>query len=261
MLRTSQSRVPTNKVKFMRKLYYSNFDGLINLDKPVGVTSADCVRFVKRIFGAKKVGHGGTLDPFATGVLPIGVGKGTKELQNYLEGNKSYVGAFKQGYLTETLDCEGKLVDLQSEMKIDIDDLREIAKKFLGTYEQKTPMFSARKVNGKQLYKYARNANSKIQVKPPYRAVEIFQFHLRHLENQLIHFEVNCSKGTYVRQLIQDLLGSLSCKEKVVGTLEILRRTKVGPLEHKNSISPQRLFETIMQSKSLEGTWCQPLFS
>ena len=74
-------------------------------------------------------------------------------------------------------------------MKIDIEDLRGIAKQFLGTYKQKTPMFSARKVNGKQLYKYARNANSKIKVKPPYRAVEIFQFHLRHLDNQLIHFE------------------------------------------------------------------------
>ena len=108
----------------MRKLYYSNFNGLINLDKPLGVTSADCVRFVKRIFGAKKVGHGGTLDPFATGVLPIGVGKGTKELQNYLQGDKSYSGAFKQGYLTETLDCEGKLVDLRSITEIDIDELK-----------------------------------------------------------------------------------------------------------------------------------------
>ena len=243
----------------MRKLYYSNFNGLINLDKPIGVTSADCVRFVKRIFGAQKVGHGGTLDPFATGVLPIGVGKGTKELQNYLQGNKCYRGAFKQGYLTETLDCEGKLVDLQSSIELDIEELKIAARQFLGAYQQQTPMFSARKVNGKKLYKYARKANNEIKVKPPYRAVEIFQFQLSRIENQLIHFEVNCSKGTYVRQLVQDLLNSVMTDRKIVGTLEVLRRTKVGPLEGKQSISPQELFEIVMQSRSLEGNWCQPL--
>ncbi|MEE2923408.1 MAG: tRNA pseudouridine(55) synthase TruB [bacterium] len=243
----------------MRKLYYSNFNGLINLDKPVGVTSADCVRFVKRIFGAKKVGHGGTLDPFATGVLPIGIGKGTKALQNYLKGNKSYSGAFRQGYLTETLDCEGKLVELQSDLEIDIEDLKVTAKQFLGTYDQQTPLFSARKVNGKKLYNYARRGDSKINIKPPYRAVEIFEFQLNQIEDQMIHFEVNCSKGTYVRQLVQDLLRKAVTEKKVVGTLEILRRTKVGPLEDKNSISPQQLFETVMKSKSLEGNWCQPL--
>lgn len=243
----------------MRKLYYSNFNGLINLDKPLGVTSADCVRFVKRIFGAKKVGHGGTLDPFATGVLPIGVGKGTKELQNYLVGNKCYSGAFKQGYLTETLDCEGKLVKLQSNTEIDIEELKVLARQFLGTYQQQTPMFSARRVNGKKLYKYARQSETEIIVKPPYRAVEIFQFQLSHMADQLIHFEVSCSKGTYIRQLIQDLLNSVVTERKSVGTLEVLRRTKVGPLEDHESINPQQLFETVMQSKSLEGNWCQKL--
>ena len=257
----SQSRSLTNKAKFMRNLLYSDFNGLINLDKPLGVTSADCVRFVKRIFGARKVGHGGTLDPFATGVLPIGVGKATKELQNYLEGSKNYKGAFRQGYLTDTLDCEGKLVDLQTSKNVNIDELKLLAKHFLGTYEQQTPMFSARKVNGKKLYDYARKAKSSIQIKPPLRAVEIFQFQLNHSKDHLVHFEVSCSKGTYVRQLIQDLLGLLPDDRKILGTLEILRRTQVGSLDHENSISPQKLFEKIILSKPLEGNWCQPLSS
>tara|TARA_Y100000589_G_scaffold153620_1_gene146337 strand:+ start:1652 stop:2389 length:738 start_codon:yes stop_codon:yes gene_type:complete len=245
----------------MRNLHYSKFNGLINLDKPLGVTSADCVRLVKRIFGASKVGHGGTLDPFATGVLPIGIGKGTKELQNYLEGHKSYRGTFCQGYLTETLDCEGKLLEFQTFAKVDIAELRLLSRNFLGSYEQKTPIFSARKVNGKKLYDYARKGYKDHQIKLPSRTVEIFQFQLNHSKGQVVHFEVQCSKGTYVRQLIQDLLRSIPAERKMLGTLEVLRRTRVGTLDHQNSISPQKLFQKIMLSKPLEGNWCHPLSS
>lgn len=237
---------------------YSEFNGLINLDKPVGVTSSDCVRLIKKLFKARKVGHGGTLDPFATGILPIGIGKGTKQLQSFLEGHKSYQGAFKIGYLTDTLDCEGKLLELHINQIEILEELKLKSQKLVGSYEQKTPIFSARRLDGQKLYQYARRG---IDIEPssiPSRTIQIDKFEIIGEIDGLIHFNVSCSKGTYVRQLVQDLL-ALCSNTKVLGTLETLRRMEVGPLKQIDSISPRGLYQKIIDGGPLEGKWCHPL--
>ena len=112
---------------------YSEFNGLINFSKPVGVTSADCVNFVKRLTGAKKVGHGGTLDPFAKGVLPLGINRGTKKLEEFITGDKSYAGYFKLGYRTDTLDIEGKLEAFSDPLPLDLQALEERRHSLIGS--------------------------------------------------------------------------------------------------------------------------------
>lgn len=242
----------------MIDLKYSQFNGLINLDKPAGVTSSDCVRLIKKLFNAKKVGHGGTLDPFATGVLPIGIGKGTKQLQNYLEGSKSYRGGFKIGYLTDTLDCEGHLLEFNRGSVIDFSELSRNSLKLVGSYEQKTPMYSARKIKGQKLYNYARKGKTLETSEIPFRLVNIHSFEIESQVEGMYYFNVLCSKGTYVRQLIQDLLALCENKD-TIGTLEILRRTQVGLMNQEEAINPADLFRKLMTGQTMEGNWCHPL--
>lgn len=237
---------------------YSQFNGLINLDKPAGVTSSDCVRLIKKLFNAKKVGHGGTLDPFATGVLPIGIGKGTKQLQKLLEGSKSYSGGFSIGYLTDTLDCEGYLVKFNSSAVTNLNELSRNSQKLMGSYDQKTPMYSARKIKGEKLYNYARKGKTIATSEIPYRSIHIHNFEIQSQDKDIFYFNVKCSKGTYVRQLIQDLLALCNTKD-TIGTLEILRRTQVGVMTEEESINPINLFQKLMNGQNMEGSWCHPL--
>ncbi len=247
-VRTPQKSPEANLSKSMKP--YSEFNGLINFSKPAGVTSADCFEYVKRLTGARKVGHGGTLDPFARGVLPLGINAGTKKLEAFITGDKSYGGYFRLGYRTDTLDVEGKLEAFLPPEPLNPKILEERRLALLGTYEQQTPRFSARKVGGKKLYQLARG-NQPMAI-PLTKRITIHELELGPTEADRIHFSVTCSKGTYVRQLVQDLLEGTG----QLGTLEDLTRTRVGALESSAGVSYDALYRILSRGEPLSGDWC-----
>lgn len=212
-------------------------DGIIVINKPIGCTSYNIVYRVKKIF-KEKVGHTGTLDPLATGVLPILIGKGTK-LSNYLmEHDKEYIATLKLGKKTDTLDAEGEVIE-EREVDDNIfnkDKIDEVLNKFIGKIEQIPPLYSAIKVNGKKLYEYARNGQN-VEVKP--RQVEIYKINLLNIdkEQKEIKFKVNCSKGTYIRTLCLDIAEKLGS----IGYMSSLQRTRVGRFKIENSVTIDEL--------------------
>ena len=212
-------------------------DGIIVINKPIGCTSYNKVYRVKRIF-KEQVGHTGTLDPLATGVLPILIGKGTK-LSNYLmEHDKEYIATLKLGKKTDTLDAEGEVIE-EREVDDNIfnrDKIDEVLNKFIGKIEQIPPLYSAIKVNGKKLYEYARNGQN-VEVKP--RQVEIYKINLLNIdkEQKEIKFKVNCSKGTYIRTLCLDIAEKLGS----IGYMSSLQRTRVGRFKLEDAITIDEL--------------------
>ncbi len=212
-------------------------DGIILINKGKGCTSHDVVNKVKHIFN-KKVGHTGTLDPDATGLLPILIGKGTKLSYYLINHDKEYEVTLKLGERTDTADSEGKVIEKQ-EVNAEILSEEKISKvlySFLGKQEQIPPMYSAIKINGKKLYEYARN-NIEVDVKP--REIEIYDIKLNKIveEEKLIYFTVQCSKGTYIRSLCEDIAKRLG----TIGYMKELNRTKVGIFDVKDSISIEEL--------------------
>lgn len=212
-------------------------DGIILINKGKGCTSHDVVNKVKHIFN-EKVGHTGTLDPDATGLLPILIGKGTKLSYYLINHDKEYEVTLKLGERTDTADSEGKVIEKQ-EVNVEILSEEEISKvldSFLGKQEQIPPMYSAIKLNGKKLYEYARK-NIEVDVKP--REIEIYDIKLNKVdeEEKLICFTVHCSKGTYIRSLCEDIAQSLG----TIGYMKELNRTKVGIFDIKDSISIEEL--------------------
>lgn len=212
-------------------------DGVIVINKSLGCTSFDIVRQVKKIFG-KKVGHTGTLDPMAEGVLPILIGKGTLISKYLINHDKTYVATLTLGKKTDTADSEGKVL---CEEKIDgkmleKDFVESKLKGFLGKQKQIPPIYSAIKVNGKKLYEYARK-NEDVEIKP--RDIEIYDIKLLKIEEQNITFKCSCSKGTYIRSLCEDIAESLG----TIGYMSKLIREKVGEFEIKDAITIQELQE------------------
>ena len=194
---------------------------IINLNKPIGWTSFDVCRKVKRITKEKKVGHGGTLDPFATGVLIIGTGKDTKKLKNVSDEKKSYDAILFLGEITDTLDVDGKVVQRMEVPTLSKKKIRNVLEYFVGDYNQTPPMYSAKKVGGKKLYEYARK---NIYVKRDPVKLKIFSISLNSYDEKSISFSVECSKGTYIRVLGKDISEKLG----TTGYLNSLTRTKVG---------------------------------
>ena len=212
-------------------------DGIILINKGKGCTSHDVVNKVKHIFN-EKVGHTGTLDPDATGLLPILIGKGTKLSYYLINHDKEYEVTLKLGERTDTADSEGKVIEKQ-EVNAEILSEEKISKvlySFLGKQEQIPPMYSAIKLNGKKLYEYARK-NIEVDVKP--REIEIYDIKLNKVdeEEKLICFTVHCSKGTYIRSLCEDIAQSLG----TIGYMKELNRTKVGIFDIKDSTSIEEL--------------------
>ena len=179
---------------------------IFNINKPIGWTSFDVVKKIRNITKLKKVGHGGTLDPFADGVLIIGVGKGTKLLTDIVNEKKSYNATLLLGKETDSLDNEGEIVKRKSVPKLNEDLVIKILNSFLGRYIQKPPMFSAKKVNGVRLYKLARK---KIEVERDDQNCTIYDISLKGIESNVIEFAVTCSKGTYIRVLGSDIAKKL----------------------------------------------------
>ncbi len=185
------------------------FDGIININKEKNMTSHDVVNIVRRKLGIKKVGHTGTLDPMATGVLPICIGKATKLASFITDGNKVYHVHMKLGISTDTYDITGKVLD-RREVDVLEAQIREVVLSFVGEQEQVPPMYSAIKQGGKKLYELAREGKT---VERKARKINIFYIDKLEIEGEEISFEVACSKGTYIRSLVFDIgekLGTLA---------------------------------------------------
>ena len=189
--------------------------------KPIGWTSFDLVKKVRSITREKKVGHGGTLDPFAEGVLIIGTGRETKLLTQVSDKKKSYQAVIQLGSETNTLDTEGEIIDTKSIPSIDKDNLNKLLHSFKGKYIHKPPMFSAKKVNGTRLYKLARK---NIEIDRKKLISTIYDIKLNNFSDQLIDFSVTCSKGTYIRVLASDIAKKIG----TIGYLIKLVRTSIG---------------------------------
>lgn len=205
-------------------------DGLILINKQKGFTSHDVVNVIRKKLNTKKVGHTGTLDPNATGVLPILVGKATKISKYLMEHDKTYIATLKLGEKTDTGDSEGQVIEEKSIPKdLRKEDINDVLQNFFGKQKQVPPMYSAIKINGKKLYEYAREGK---EVKLEAREIEIYKIELLEYQNNKIKFEVECSKGTYIRTLCEDIAKKLG----TVGYMEELQRTKVNNFRIEDSI-------------------------
>ena len=194
---------------------------IININKPTGWTSFDVVKKVRGIIKEKKVGHAGTLDPFAKGVLVLGTGPDTKKLTNIATAKKTYRANLNLGKATDTLDLDGKISEEAVVPELTKETIAPVLASFIGTQEQIPPMYSAKHVNGQRLYKLARK-NKTIERDPV--MISIDQISLLDYTEPVITFEVTCSKGTYVRVLGTDIAEKLG----TVGHLTALTRIRVG---------------------------------
>lgn len=214
--------------------------GILIINKPQGFTSQDVVSKVKKILNIKKAGHTGTLDPLATGVLPVLLGNYTKLSKYLIEHDKIYRAKVKLGEKKDTGDSEGNTVELKEvdASKLSEENVKRILESFLGKQKQIPPVYSAIKVNGKKLYEYARQG---IEVKVEPRDIEIYDIKLLHINNLEIEFEVKCSKGTYIRSLCENIATRLG----TVGYMSSLQRTLVDKFSIDNAID----FETLEKIK------------
>jgi len=209
---------------------------IINIDKPIDWSSFDVVKKIRNITNHKKVGHGGTLDPFASGVLIIGTEIDTKALNRISNSDKTYEAELALGRTTDTLDTEGSIVDEMKIPKIKSNILVSVLNSFLGSQKQQPPMYSAKKHKGTRLYKLARK---NIEVDRKDVDININSIDLIDFSSNSIKFRVDCSKGTYVRVLGKDIAEKLG----TVGYLTSLQRTKVGNYLINDSISVESFQE------------------
>lgn len=203
--------------------------GFLNIYKPVGMTSHDVVSVLRRVTKIKQIGHTGTLDPFAEGVLPICIGKATRLIE-YLQDDKEYLATVQFGVATNTFDLDGEKV-FTSDKKVSRDDIKEGLKSFEGEILQFPPIFSAIKVKGKKLYEYARKGEE-VEIQP--RKVVIKNIELKNFDEELQQAQIllKCSKGTYIRSIANDLGKNLGCG----GYLIKLIRTQAGKFRVENSV-------------------------
>lgn len=205
-------------------------DGVLIINKPKGYTSYDVVSIVKKKLSISKVGHTGTLDPNATGVLPILVGKATKISKYLIEHNKTYVAELRLGEKSATGDIEGEIVERKSIPNLKENKIKETLETFLGKQMQKPPIYSSIKINGKKAYEYARKGQT-VEIEP--RKIEIMEISLIKFENNIITFSTSCSKGTYIRVLCEDIAEKLG----TVGLMQNLIRTRVDKFDIKDSFT------------------------
>jgi len=218
-------------------------NGIVAIDKPKDITSAKVVAHVKRLLNAKKVGHAGTLDPFAEGVLVCCINDATRLARFLLAGNKTYEATLKLGIETDTQDSTGSVTAVSRECDYPADTIRSVVKQFEGRIEQQPPVFSALKHKGTPLYKLARQGTP---VQKPARRVNISKIKILEVNLPLVHFEVSCSAGTYIRSLCADIGQQLGCG----GHLLALKRTESSGFKIQQAISPTRLEKRILAGDS-----------
>ena len=205
-------------------------DGIIVINKEKEYTSHDVVAKLKKKLNISKVGHTGTLDPNATGVLPILIGKGTKFSKYLINHDKIYEVELELGKKTDTADIEGKVIEEKNvDEKYIKENLLQVLESFVGKQEQIPPMYSAIKKDGKKLYEYAR-AGEKVEIEP--RKIEIYKIDLNKYDKNIISFVVSCSKGTYIRSLCEDIAEKLN----TVGYMKNLKRLQVGEFNIKDAV-------------------------
>lgn len=223
-------------------------DGIIVVNKGKNCTSHDVVYKVKKLFG-EKVGHTGTLDPNATGVLPILIGKGTGVSKYLINHDKKYIAMMQLGVKTETADVEGNVVEERNVdvAKLNEENINKIFVSLIGKQMQKPPIYSAIKVKGKKLYEYARSGKS---VEIPEREIEIYGLELLNInqEEKTLQFEIHCSKGTYIRSVCELIAEKLD----TVGFMLELKRTLVGDFVIEKSVSIEELQENVNNEEFLK---------
>lgn len=215
----------------------NSLQGIVVINKPAGITSHDVVSRVRRVFKMKRVGHAGTLDPLATGVLVILLGASTKLFDKFVAFDKSYRATLKLGLKTTTADIMGEIMQERPWEGIDQEVIERTFKQFVGEIEQKPPMVSAVKHQGERLYKIARQG---VEVERAARKVRIDELKILQFRLPEVEFLMSCSKGTYVRQLAEDVGEVLGCG----ACISQIERTKVGPFEIKDAVSLENLNES-----------------
>ncbi len=211
-------------------------DGILLINKEAGLTSRNVDNKIGHFYGTKKVGHLGTLDPFATGLLVIGINKGTKFLQYLDDSRKTYIAELKLGVKTSTGDLDGEIIEEKDIGDIDPKQIEEVLKTFIGEGEQIPPMTSAIKINGEPLYK---KAHKGIEVERKPRKIHVFSLDLISFENGVLTFSTDVSRGTYIRVLGEDIAKKLG----TFGYLLSLKRTVLGPFKVEDAISINDLKE------------------
>lgn len=209
-------------------------NGILLLDKPLGISSNNALQQVKRLFNASKAGHTGNLDPLATGMLPICLGEATKLSYFLLDADKVYIGTCKLGVRTSTADAEGEVIESRPLGDISEARVREVLESFQGEITQIPPMHSALKHQGQPLYKLAHQG---IEVERKPRQVQIYELTLQRFEGDELEIRVHCSKGTYIRTLAEDIGEALGCGAH----LSALRRTDVGPFHEAGMVTLEQL--------------------
>ncbi len=215
-----------------------DLDAVVVIDKPEGKTSHQVVGIVKRMLGVAKAGHTGTLDPFATGVLPVCLNQATKTSRFFLESDKAYEAVMVLGVETDTLDVTGEIVSTGQTIGVDRDKIETAGKRFLGTIEQKPPAYSAVKVKGERLYRLARKG---ICVDVPTRRIEIRDIRVLDVSLPKVRFRVDCSAGTYVRVLASDWGRALGCGAH----LAELRRLRCGRFVVEQALGLEELEQSV----------------
>ena len=205
-------------------------NGIINIDKPSGITSMDVVRQIRQATQQKRVGHGGTLDPMATGVIAIAIGSYTRLLEYILNGDKSYEATIELGIKTDTYDGDGVIVETKNSSEILMHHIEKKLPEFTGTFNQTPPLYSAKKIKGKRLYEYARK---QIAVKVNSSSVSVKLLKILSFDSPILTLSIMCGKGFYVRSLANDLGIRLGCGDY----LKNLKRTASGAFNTANSIS------------------------
>ncbi len=201
---------------------------ILYIDKPKGITSFDLCFKLRKVFNTKKIGHTGTLDPNATGLMVCLINNASKTNQFLVSARKEYIATVKIGIKTDSEDIDGEIIEEKDEIMPSREDIEKVLKTFLGKSSQIPPMASAIKVKGKKLYEYMRN-NETVEIKP--RDIEIYSIELLEVKEDTFSFRCNVSSGTYIRTLAQDVLKKLN----IIGTCSDLRRTKIDDIDIKEA--------------------------
>ncbi|HHX83221.1 MAG TPA: tRNA pseudouridine(55) synthase TruB [Pseudomonadaceae bacterium] len=228
----------------MAKQKRRQVDGVLVVDKPAGGSSNQVLQQVKRLYNAEKAGHTGSLDPLATGVLPLCLGEGTKVSQYLLESDKAYRADIVLGVCTDTADAEGEVIARAAVPELEVSALHAVLEQFRGEISQNPPAYSALKQNGVPLYKLARAGK---EILPKWRTVTIRDIALVSWQSPVLVVDVTCSKGTYIRTLAEDIGMVLGCGAHIGA----LRRTKAGPFGLEHALTLEALQETA--SRGLEA--------
>lgn len=226
------------------------FDGALVINKPKGRTSHDIVDAVRDLAGFRQIGHLGTLDPLATGVLVLLLGKATRLVRFYSGRRKRYTAAFRFGYATNTFDSEGTPSGLATSPVLDREVIERLAAESVGRFEQMPPVFSAKKVHGRPAYELARK-NQVVELKPA--SVEVFEYRLTEIEGPVARFSIECSSGTYIRSLAHDMGQKLGCGAH----LSEISRTAVGEFSLDQAIEIEELAQAAREGKF--KNWVIPL--